>query len=78
MIIPIIDPSDDGPTDVTIKMGPSTTTQETFVAPGFLTEYKIDGPLDGKVVTATMKIKLTDDDSYTSTGAVGWTSADPV
>lgn len=73
--IPITDPSKVGPTSLTFAIGPSTGQQETFVCLGFLTDYKIDGPLDGKALTATMTIKLTDvvSNTYSSSGAVAVT-----
>ena len=45
---------------------------------GFITEPAIEGPLDGKPVTATIKIKVTDvqvDGEYDTTGAVDITLA---
>ena len=73
----ITDPFDDGPQGIVITLGPSASNQEQFNVLGFITEYSIDGPLDGKTVTATVKIKLTDytGSTYLETGAVGWTTA---
>lgn len=77
MQIPITDPSDVGPVSLTITLGPAYSTQETFVVLGFVTKYKITGPLDGAAVTADVEIKLTDavDNSYGADGAVAWTTA---
>jgi len=82
--IPIADILKLGPTDIDVYLGPATTTQEHFNALGFITDYKIDGPLDGKVVTATITIKLTDvvdngyddEETYDSDGAVTLDLAD--
>lgn len=75
--IPIADWTKAGPTTITITLGPATSVQETFTVLGFVTEYDIDGPLDGKAVTATMTIKLTDavSNSYNATGGVAWVTA---
>jgi hypothetical protein len=75
--IPITDPSKAGPTLITFTLGPATSVQETFQALGFLTEYKIVGPLDGTAMTADIKIKLTDDVSNTfdAAGAVTFQAA---
>jgi hypothetical protein len=75
--IPITDPSDSGPVAITIKIGPSSSTQESFNGLGFVTDYDIDGPLDGKAMTATVSVKLTDlvDNTYDPSGAMAWTSA---
>lgn len=71
-MIPINEDSE--PIDVFV--GPSAADQEQFsVALGFMTRYRFKGPMDGKVMTADMEIKLTDDDSYDATGAVAWTAA---
>ena len=75
--IPIADWTKVGPTEIIITLGPANTTQETFDVLGFITEFKIDGPLDGKPVTANIKVKITDEvnNSFTSDGAVTWTAA---
>ena len=79
LMIPICDPSKAGPEAITILLGPAQTTQETFDAVGFMTSYELDGPLDGKALTATVTIKLTDvvggPDMYDATGAVTVTTA---
>lgn len=75
--IPITDPSDAGPTSITFTLGPSSSAQESFDTLGFLTDYTIDGPLDGKPCTATVKIKLTDsvDNTYDALGAIDYSLA---
>jgi hypothetical protein len=71
---PITDPDLIGPQDLVIMLGPADSTQETFNVFGFVTAYDIDGPLDGKALTATMTVKLTDavggQYMYDATGAV--------
>ena len=76
-LIPITDPSKIGPVTVTVTLGPANSKQETFDAYGFVTKWALNGPLDGKAVTSTLEIKLTDavDASFSADGAVGWTAA---
>ena len=79
LMIPIADQSKAGPEAITIKLGPSLSVQETYDVVGFLVKYELDGPLDGKALTATATIKLTDvvggPDMYDATGAVTVTLA---
>ena len=64
------------PEEVDFFLGPCTTDQEKFAATfGFMTRYRIKGPMDGKVATCEAEIKLSDDDTYDDTGAVEWTTA---
>lgn len=74
---PITDPTKAGPQDITIRLGPALNAQEAFDAVGFMTEYKITGPLDGTAMTATCKFKLTDsvNNVYDALGAVGVVNA---
>ena len=75
--IPIEDPSKVGPTTFTITLGPSTTQQETFQGLGFVTSYEMNGPMNGKALTASVKIKLTDavGSAYGTGGALSQTIA---
>lgn len=75
--IPITDPSKSGPTVITFNIGPAFSSQESFQAYGFVTDYSLDGPMDGKALTASVKIKLTDvvDNSYPANGAIQYSLA---
>jgi hypothetical protein len=46
------------PETVTVKIGGDTTTQATWVGSGFMIEFAPKMPLDGKVMTATAKLKF--------------------
>ena len=67
------------PEYITWTWGPYSSSQESQHAVGFIKSYNVDGPLDGKPLTATMEIELTDvqveDGTYDNTGAVAVTLA---
>jgi len=63
------------PAVITMEIGPATNSSERFFARGYVTEFEIDGPLEGPLIS-NIVIKLTDTPgSFDSSGAVGWTSA---
>ena len=70
--IPLADWNDIGAEQITIMLGPSNSSQQTFTCLGWLMKYDIVGPLDGKACTANVEIRLTDDlrAGYSSSGAV--------
>lgn len=65
------------PYTTTFKTGPAIAQQEKFVCLANVMDYSFKGPLDGKVVTAVIKLQITDkvDQTYDDTGAVVWTTA---
>ena len=63
----------------TLQWGPYSASQRTEVFVGFLIEPAVNGPLDGKPITTTLTIEVTDvqeeDGSYDTVGAVQITLA---
>jgi hypothetical protein len=66
----ISDHTDVGWHDFVINWGPCDTAQEQLSFIGYVADLVVDGPLDGKPMTAIWTIKSSADDSYGEHGAV--------